>query len=247
MAQTISFDEFRNGFSDEELAIFVKCAKKRRLIYFLVCLGLFVIFTLLVYSISPNTFWLYIPALIVAALMGIFAGFGCFANNMVRFVKSQGRRDGGILSVIWALWGGVVVPLIVLAVCRRVNAFGTVLGWDADDARQQASTSVSHYQDGSNGHKLIDDLLDPNNTDPITLTGQDGRVISFKQIAIIPYFVDGQKTMFVLLQPIDKVEGIKDDELVVFRAIPQSDGDVKLLVEPDERIAMAVYDEFQKM
>ncbi len=53
--------------------------------------------------------------------------------------------------------------------------------------------------------------------------------------------------MFVLLKPIDNVEGIANDEIVVFKAIPQDDGDVKLLAETDEQIAADVFEKLKKI
>ena len=196
--KNITFNEFRKGLSDAELEIFVRNASKRRNVYLLICIALYAV--AIFFVITANTAdWLYVPLFVIEILKGILSGFGCFANNMVRFVKSKGRKSGGIISVLLALLGGLIIPLVVIAVCRRSCPYKTVLGWNVDNAKQQVVDSNPKYQDGSNGHKLIDDLLDPNNNDPITLIADDGRSISFKQIALIPYCIDGKDELFVLL------------------------------------------------
>ncbi|MCH5351648.1 MAG: DUF1292 domain-containing protein [Clostridiales bacterium] len=96
--------------------------------------------------------------------------------------------------------------------------------------------------------RLIDILLDPNSTEPIVLMDENGRQVEFEQVAIIPQVVDGQKTLFVILKPLDKIEGIADDEAIVFRMhFEEDDEDVKLKAETREEIANAVFDEYYKM
>lgn len=81
--------------------------------------------------------------------------------------------------------------------------------------------------------KLIDILLDAENKDPIELNDQNGRVISFEQLAVIPITdSSNKKTIYCILKPIDTAKnGIKEKEYV-FRAFPNDDGsDVLLAVE----------------
>lgn len=251
MTGKISFEEFRGDLTDEGLSVLIKCAKKRRLIYFLVHLGIDIILWLLVSIVMPNlvdpmaqTFvWWVIPISIVTALTGIFAGFGCFANNMAHFAESRGGKDGGIISTLWCLWGGLIIPLITLKICVKVNSFRTVLGFDEDKYLQS-------YSKNNDSEKclLIDALVDPNNCEPVTLMHEDGRVIRFEQMAVIPYYVDGQNILFAVLKPIDKIDGINDNEVIVFRGLPQDDGnDIKLKVEEDEEIATAIFEKYKKL
>lgn len=93
---------------------------------------------------------------------------------------------------------------------------------------------------------LLDILLDPDNQDPISLMDENGVQIKFDQVAVIPYEVDGERRLYVILKPLDKVEGVADDEAVVFRCVDNDDGDVILNVENNE-IGEAVFNEFYKL
>jgi len=89
---------------------------------------------------------------------------------------------------------------------------------------------------------ILDVLLDENNTDPIVLRDENGRILTFEQIAIIPY----NERVYCVLKPIEKVEGIADDEAVVFYADERPTGTV-LLVETNEKTAIAVFDEYYNL
>lgn len=91
---------------------------------------------------------------------------------------------------------------------------------------------------------LLDVLLDKDNKDPIVLMDEKGRQISFEQVAIIPYEVKGEKVLYVVLKPIDKIDGIADDEAVVFLVDQDKNGNTILRVEEDEEVAIAVFDKY---
>ena len=91
---------------------------------------------------------------------------------------------------------------------------------------------------------LLDVLLDKDNKDPIVLMDEKGRQISFEQVAIIPYEIKGEKVLYVVLKPIDKIEGIADDEAVVFLVDQDKAGNTILRVEEDEEVAIAVFDKY---
>ena len=93
---------------------------------------------------------------------------------------------------------------------------------------------------------ILDILLDKDNRDPIVLTDGEGRRISFEQIAIIPYERANDWNLNVLLKPIDKIDGIQDDEAVVF-FVDEVDGNHVLKVEKDESIAIDVFNEYYKL
>lgn len=94
---------------------------------------------------------------------------------------------------------------------------------------------------------ILDILLDKDNRDPIVLTDGEGRRISFEQIAIIPYERANDWNLYVLLKPIDKIDGIQDDEAVVFKIIEDESGNPVLIVETDEKVAVEVFSEYYKL
>lgn len=92
---------------------------------------------------------------------------------------------------------------------------------------------------------LLDVLLDKDNKDPIVLMDEKGKQISFEQVAIIPYEVKkDERVLYVVLKPIDKIEGIADDEAVVFLVDQDKAGNTVLRVEEDEEVAIAVFDKY---
>ncbi len=59
----------------------------------------------------------------------------------------------------------------------------------------------------------IEALFDENNIDPISLFNEKGDEVKFEQVAIIPRGED----VYAILKPVEKTEGIEDDEALVFK------------------------------
>ncbi len=91
---------------------------------------------------------------------------------------------------------------------------------------------------------LLDVLLDENNTAPIYMTDNNGRRLQFDQIAVIPY---GEDALYCILKPISKIEGINDDEAIVFRVDEDDNGEAVLNLEENEEIAIAVFDQYYSL
>ena len=62
-------------------------------------------------------------------------------------------------------------------------------------------------------YSLIDTLLDPDNESVITLINQNNEIVEFDQIAVIPY----ENELYAILKPITYIEGVGEDEALVFR------------------------------
>lgn len=90
---------------------------------------------------------------------------------------------------------------------------------------------------------ILDILLDEDNEDPVTLFDENGKEYKFDQVAIIPL----EEKLFAILKPIDEIEGIADDEAVVFRIDEKPSGETALVVEQDEPLAMRVFEEYYKL
>jgi len=63
-----------------------------------------------------------------------------------------------------------------------------------------------------NNENPIEKLLDTDNNEPIILYDEKDNGIKFEQIALIPY----EEKLYALLKPIEKMEGVADDEAVIF-------------------------------
>ena len=90
---------------------------------------------------------------------------------------------------------------------------------------------------------LLDILLDEDNEDPIVLYDDHDKAIRFDQVAIIPM----QDKLYAILKPIDELEGVADDEAIVFYVNEQGNGEATLEVETDEPTAVLVFDEYDKL
>ena len=90
---------------------------------------------------------------------------------------------------------------------------------------------------------ILDILLDEENESPITLYNEHDKPIKFDQVAIIPL----EEKLFAILKPIYEMEGVADDEAIVFRVDEQENGETELVIETDEPLAMRVFDEFYRL
>lgn len=89
----------------------------------------------------------------------------------------------------------------------------------------------------------IEAILDPQNTENIKLYDENDKATEFEQIALIPL----NNSVYVLLKPVDKMEGVADDEAVVFELVDDAEnGDTLHVVMEDETIDL-VFNEYKKM
>lgn len=91
---------------------------------------------------------------------------------------------------------------------------------------------------------LLDVLLDKDNRDPIVLMDSNGRVLNFEQVAVIPHEINGKRFLFAVLKPLDKIEGIADDEAIVFRADVDANGNTILQLEENESVAIDIFEKY---
>jgi len=91
---------------------------------------------------------------------------------------------------------------------------------------------------------LLDVLLDQDNKEPIVLMDESGKQMTFEQVAVIPYEVRKEKRLYCVLKPLDKIEGIADDEAIVFLVDTDDAGNSIIRIEEDEEVAIAVFDKY---
>ena len=90
---------------------------------------------------------------------------------------------------------------------------------------------------------ILDILLDDENDEPIVLVDGEGNEVQFEQVAVIPY----NDRLYCILKPIDEVEGVEDDEAIVFVIDDDDEENPTLTVESDEKTANAVFDKYYKL
>lgn len=91
---------------------------------------------------------------------------------------------------------------------------------------------------------VLSTLLDPNNKDPIVLADEKGGSLVFEQVAVLPYEVEGCKQLYVVLKPLGKMEGIADDEAIVFKVVLDENGNASFIVEDNELVAIEVFNKY---
>ena len=90
---------------------------------------------------------------------------------------------------------------------------------------------------------LFEILIDENNNDPITLVTNGNKEVKFDQVGVFPY----EEKLYTILKPIDKMEGVADNEAIVFALDEDENGEINLSIEEDVGIAERVFDEYYKL
>ncbi len=90
---------------------------------------------------------------------------------------------------------------------------------------------------------ILDILLDENNDEPISLFDEDDKEIKFEQVAVIPH----NEKIYAILKPIDELEGVADDEAIVFLVDEDEEGNSILVIEKDEEVATLVFDKYYQL
>jgi hypothetical protein len=66
---------------------------------------------------------------------------------------------------------------------------------------------------------VVEMLLDPDCEERVECLNEDGNIISFDQIAVIPY----KDKLYAILKPVEKLEGVREDEALVFHINVEED------------------------
>lgn len=88
----------------------------------------------------------------------------------------------------------------------------------------------------------IDMLLDENNTENIKLYNEENQEVEFEQIALVPI----EDKTYAILKPVKPMEGVADDEAIVF-VIDEIDDEDCLVIADDDAIIDKVFEEYYKM
>ena len=80
-------------------------------------------------------------------------------------------------------------------------------------------------------------LLDENNNNNVVLYDEKDQAVEFEQIAIVPI----EENIYAILKPVTKVEGVEDDQAIVFKLVQENEEE-NLIVESDDKIVDQVFD-----
>ncbi len=97
--------------------------------------------------------------------------------------------------------------------------------------------------DMENPMNPIDAIFDENNNDAIILSNEKGEQIAFEQIAVIPLL----EKVYVILKPVIPMEGLGEDEGLVFSIEQNDEGVEYLALTLDEEIIDAVFTVYDEL
>lgn len=89
----------------------------------------------------------------------------------------------------------------------------------------------------------IDAIFDENNTENIVLYNADDEAVEFEQIAIVPI---GEND-YAILKPVEPLEGMSDDEAMVFELQENEEGERQLVMVQEEDVIDKVFDIYEKL
>lgn len=87
------------------------------------------------------------------------------------------------------------------------------------------------------------DHMQSDEDDVITLMTADNEEIDFIEIAGIAY----RGNFYAILQPVELLDGMEEDEALVFKVSRGKDGEDKFEIELDDTIIDAVFEEYNKL
>ncbi len=83
--------------------------------------------------------------------------------------------------------------------------------------------------------RYIDRFFDEENFENVKLEDNDGKEIEFEQIAVVDY----EEKYYVILHPVTKMDGVEEDEALVFLIDEEKD---ELSYCDDEVLAQSVFE-----
>ena len=89
----------------------------------------------------------------------------------------------------------------------------------------------------------IEKILDENNCDNIILYDEDENAVEFEQVAVIPM----NDAIYVILVPVTEMEGVGEDEGVVFVIEEDEDNEPLLSIVVEDDVVDAVFAEYEKL
>ena len=85
--------------------------------------------------------------------------------------------------------------------------------------------------------------MEEDDDDIVTLLSANGEEIDFVEIAGIAY----KGSFYAILQPVELLDGMDDDEALVFKVSRGKDGEDKFEIELDDSVIDAVFAEYNKL
>lgn len=89
----------------------------------------------------------------------------------------------------------------------------------------------------------IDQILDPNDTDPVVLYDDKDNGIEFEQICLVPL----KKQLYCILRPTKPMKGLDADEALVFQIYTDKEREDTLLLITDSKLMDEVFNVYYEL
>lgn len=90
---------------------------------------------------------------------------------------------------------------------------------------------------------MIQRILDDNDVGTIVLFNEDDEEVEFEQIATIQY----RNELYTILKPVEEMEGVAEDEAIVFHVDCEDGSDDVLSIVVDDVVIDAVFDIYYEL
>lgn len=90
---------------------------------------------------------------------------------------------------------------------------------------------------------VFEKLLDPKDSSNIVIYDETNKAVEFEQVALIPV----KEEVYVILKPVKKMEGVGEDEGLVFQLEEDEDGEENLILIDEDDVIDLVFAEYDKL
>ncbi len=152
---------------------------------------------------------------------------------------------GPIASLVMIINGFIKQKTCDKAITEGNDLVEYLNGRLTEHARQKYNVDVEETKDESDD-PFADILFNPDNKEPIVLTGEDGKDIKFEQVAIIPLVNrNGVKEWYTLLHPCSA--DFDDNEAVTFKVETDRNNKTIITKVHDESVIDKVWDKYEQL
>lgn len=158
------------------------------------------------------------------------------AGIIVSIIKQPDGFSTAVAFILscFAIWIACIILEGVLARCA--------------DAKLKVKTDVikpTNNQQNSSNKKYVgsSSSVQDEDDDVVTLTTAKGEELDFVEVAGINY----KDNFYAIMQPVELLDGMEEDEALVFRVYRSPEGEDKFEVELDDNVIDAVFVEYNKL
>lgn len=90
---------------------------------------------------------------------------------------------------------------------------------------------------------VFEQLFDPEDASNVVLYDENEQPVEFEQIAIIPI----KEEVYAVLRPVKKMEGLEEDQAIVFLLDETNEGDEVLSVVDNDETIDLVFEEYERL